>query len=895
MIPEHILQKLFRDIIDRKSPAIIIVKDGIINWVNEGVVDITGYTVEELLGMDRKTVRDTFIPELGGFDGSGRFDNAQYEGELQDPGKGIISSIKTSNGDLKWCQFVLNPVQTEDGQYMVALFVDITKLKESDEKFRLLTNESLFGIAVIQEGLVKYANKELTQILETNHDELNTMAPYELLKLVHHDDKGIARNFLESINNKNRDISPKRVRFETSQGKIKWVNICLKNTSFEGKHAILVLMINITEHIEDEQKLAESEERFKSISEQSMMGIVIIQNKKIIYANEKIVEILGFSREKMMEWTLDEMMAIVKPERRDELLARHEKHVKGNDTKSESSYTLEISTVNGNKKFLNIFTKSININGAYANLILAMDVTQNKISEMKLVESEEKFKAIAENSNIGIILLDIGINEIFYINEQASNIYGYSMNQMYNWTGTHLLMKIHPDETLEFKEKLAAFLRDKNDVHGNAFYRIFSKDGTVKWLDSFISKISFQSNPALLLMFADKTPEKVAEQKIIESEQKYRELFEKSTASIILMDKHGTIIDCNPAAEDLFFIKKNMLVGINLKQIRQYFSVSEQFINNVLSDLKRGREIIPFDARVKTGRNNKDRGWIWITIRASKVKFGKQYINQLIIHDITANKNLENMLERENIKLKELDAMRKNFISTATHELKTPLVSIYSATEFLATSLREELGENAVKLIDIVYRGAKRLKESIDDILQVSRMERGNFSITFNQFDIVQLVQNVLRQEEYLINMSEHEIIINIPETLEVIADKDKVEQVITNLLTNAIKNTPPGGKIDVFMDKSGDDTITFSITDTGVGLTKEELEQLFTQFGKFNRTDLNSPVNIQGTGLGLFISKNIIDKHGGTIWAESEGRNQGSTFNFTIPRTQYFKKIMIL
>jgi signal transduction histidine kinase len=136
----------------------------------------------------------------------------------------------------------------------------------------------------------------------------------------------------------------------------------------------------------------------------------------------------------------------------------------------------------------------------------------------------------------------------------------------------------------------------------------------------------------------------------------------------------------------------------------------------------------------------------------------------------------------------------------------------------------------------------------------------------------------------YLIKKRKLILNLEIPDKLYIILDKIRIEQVILNLLSNAIKNTPPNGKIDIKLDRK-ENWVEFSVIDTGIGLTREEMDRIFTRFGKIERYGEGLEfIDIQGSGLGLFISKEIVDLHNGNIWAESAGRDQGSTFIMKLP-----------
>ena len=259
------------------------------------------------------------------------------------------------------------------------------------------------------------------------------------------------------------------------------------------------------------------------------------------------------------------------------------------------------------------------------------------------------------------------------------------------------------------------------------------------------------------------------------------------------------------------------------------------------------------------------------------------------IKNIKKEDELIKELKKENEELKVHDKIQKEFINVAAHEIKTPIQPIIALSELL----QQEEGNNNIEknkqLLDIIFRNSKRLKQLTDDVLDVASIESGSFFLNKEKFNLKEMITDVLKEFEQTIqnknnikfflefNDNNDEIIIE--------ADRNRLSQVIHNLLHNALKFTKEGS-ITVIVERKEDnpndkyDEILVSIKDTGIGIHPEVLPKLFTRFAT------KSP--IVGTGLGLFISKNIIEMHGGKIWAtnndEKNKDDRGSTFTFSLP-----------
>ncbi|MHA1372172.1 MAG: sensor histidine kinase, partial [Promethearchaeota archaeon] len=210
---------------------------------------------------------------------------------------------------------------------------------------------------------------------------------------------------------------------------------------------------------------------------------------------------------------------------------------------------------------------------------------------------------------------------------------------------------------------------------------------------------------------------------------------------------------------------------------------------------------------------------------------------------------------------------------------------VYSSAEFLLNELKHELGKNALKMVEHIFNGAKRLRKLINNILDVSRIELGKFALDKTKFDLVKLIRECIDQINYRLKTKKQNLKTDLPSSLEIVADQERIRQVLINLMTNAIKNTPNNGNIEIMLQKMEDDNqVIFKIKDDGIGITTDEMKFLFAKFGKITRKNISEEVDLEGSGIGLYVSKKIIEYHEGNIKVKSEGRNKGAEFSFLIP-----------
>jgi signal transduction histidine kinase len=261
------------------------------------------------------------------------------------------------------------------------------------------------------------------------------------------------------------------------------------------------------------------------------------------------------------------------------------------------------------------------------------------------------------------------------------------------------------------------------------------------------------------------------------------------------------------------------------------------------------------------------------------------------IKNIKTQDKLINELKKANEELKDKDKLNNEFINVAAHEIKTPIQPIVALSELLQQEGINNIEKNK-QLLDIILRNSKRLKQLTEELLDVASIESGSFFLKKEKFNLKEMITYVLREfEETIQNKNNIKFFLEFNDNNEIIieADRNRLSQVIHNLLHNAIKFTK-NGSITVIVERKKDnindkyDEILVSIKDTGTGIHPEVLPKLFTKFVT------KSP--IAGTGLGLFISKSIIVMHGGKIWGTNnneDGREEGvgSTFTFSLPVKQ--------
>jgi len=240
-------------------------------------------------------------------------------------------------------------------------------------------------------------------------------------------------------------------------------------------------------------------------------------------------------------------------------------------------------------------------------------------------------------------------------------------------------------------------------------------------------------------------------------------------------------------------------------------------------------------------------------------------------------------LEEQNKRLSEISNLKTELFSRSSHELKTPLISIKGFTDLLLNLHSSQFNDEVISIIKEIKIGSGRLEKLINTILTSSSLQNDLLNLNKSLVNLVSLTRECEKELKGFSKTRNQAISLSISEEISIQVDKERIREVISNLLLNAIKYTPPGGAISISSEIK-DNFIIVAIKDNGIGVTEEEKKHLFMQFGKIERYGQGLDVEIEGSGLGLYISKKIVELHGGEIWVESEGRHKGSTFFFSLP-----------
>jgi len=348
---------------------------------------------------------------------------------------------------------------------------------------------------------------------------------------------------------------------------------------------------------------------------------------------------------------------------------------------------------------------------------------------------------------------------------------------------------------------------------------------------------------------------------VVEEREELLQTFESLTAGLILVSPEGRLSQMNASARAIFGAPADA-IGKNYRDVLKNEQVEQIFLAN-----QRGEETPKTEIHVTV--QNSDRIY---EVQSAQVRNeeGRDLGIVAIFNDVTEMKNI--------------DKMKSSFVAMASHELRTPLTAIKGFSSTLLEGIDDDLygKEDQREFLGIVVAECDRLRRLIDDLLNTSRIEAGeSLRPNYSRFELLPLLEKgVMVQQQastrHKVSLKVHN---ELPETI--VGDQDKLDQIVTNLLNNAIKYSPNGGDVIVHAKTEGDN-ILIGVQDQGLGIPKDHLNKVFEKFHRVNNEDNRK---IYGTGLGLYLVKHLVEKvHMGQIWAESEV-GVGSTFYVRIPK----------
>jgi len=882
-----------------------------------------------LLGIDNrqfigKTIEEAF-PPLSDTEIPQAYKDAAAHGKRWQTEQVIYDDGKISGA------FEVYAFQTLPGK-MVAVFLDITKQKQIEQKnehFSRIFKDSLNEIYFFDADNLKFieVNKAAQQNLGYTMEDMQEFTPVAIkpeftkesfLKIVAPLLNGNKRKIVFETVHKRKDHS------------LYNVEVHLQLLHFDKEALFVAIILDITKRKRAEEKLKIShqqlfaseqqlratnqqleanEQQLKAANQQLEASNQQLREsektlKKEKEFSEKIIDtssavIIGLDKDRLIrifnkgaERTTDYKKAEVIGKDWFELVLPVEDLEKMDkvwkNTWGASSYSFEnvILTKEGEKRIISWQSAGLYKEEDSANHLLISigeDITERKKALEEITNKEKQFRSVIESAGDAIFLADYETTQIILTNNRACRSLGYTHKELLSKKVSDLTNEVVPDEI--WKRRWSNMPMDKAVTIELEHRR---KDGSIFPAEVRMSVLIYNGKKTILGFARDISERKKFLQDLIDakreteiSERKFRELFEKSGDSILILENRK-FVDCNSATIKLLdYSNKEEFLNTHPSKIsplyqpdgRLSYEKAEEMMDTAIEKrthrfewdhLKSNGEIVPVEVLLTSISNEK----------------GKEIIHT-VWRDITERRMAQKRITDALEKATESDRLKSAFLANMSHEIRTPMNGIIGFTNLLNDPDLNSTERR--KYTAIINRSSERLLNTINDLIDISKIESGQMKVTFIEISINKLLDELygfFKPEVTLKGLS----LISLPtfDDMEdiVLTDDAKLHGILTNLIKNAIKFTEKGSITFGYYLK--DDFIEFFVKDTGIGIPENRQQAVFS---RFVQADIEDTRAIEGSGLGLTISKAYVEMLGGKMWLLSE-EGKGSSFRFTIPYT---------
>ncbi len=855
-------------------------------WTNHEIFENLGFTPEEVKNFGTNTLSNLLHP-----DDAEKY-TLHYQ-RLRNLEKGEVAEfeyrMRHRNGSWRWLvsrdmEFAHN----QDGtvSQIIGAATDISErkaaeqaLKKSEAEFRQLANTVPQIVWVADaSGKTSYVNNQWIEFSGLTLEE--TGQPEILTRIIHPEDRErVFRKWAKAFESGlHYELEARILNHRT--GEYSWFLMRSEPSKDELGNVIqwFGTSTDITERKLAEEKLRQSEERFRTLFNSIDEGFCIVE--VLFNSDDEPFDYRFVQANPAMERLTGLKDAIGKTAR--ELVPDLEEF--WFKTYGKVALTGESVRFENNSevmdRWFDVYASRVGNSDSHRVAIVFSDITERKRSEDNLRESEERFRNMADNISQFAWMTD-ETGWIFWYNRRWYDYTGTTLEEMqgWGWKSVH-----HPAEVERVTQKFKAAIEIGEPWEDT--FPLRSKTGEYRWFLSRALPIRNEQGKVVRWFGTntDITELRQTQEAFSESELRFRGLQQATPDGFMIFesvrDEKGEIIDfkwlyVNPAAERIIGRNEANLIGKNLLEVMPG-NRDEGLFNAYVTVVETGEL---WRKEFQYLHENLDHFFV-----STAVKVGDGFA--VAFSDITARKRIEaereDLLNREKSARLEAEAANRakdEFLSVLSHELRTPLNSILGWTRMMKTgSLDENRSKQAVETIE---RNARLQNNLIEDLLDVSRIISGKMLIEEEELDFVSVVSLAIETVQSFADAKNIDLkFVSETKSAKTNGDATRLQQIIVNLTNNAIKFTPENGNVNLHLSETQEKLI-LKISDTGIGISPDFLPYIFD---RFRQADSTTRRNHSGLGLGLTIVSHITELHGGKVSAHSEGIGKGATFTLEIP-----------
>jgi PAS domain S-box-containing protein len=898
-----------------------VLPDGTITYVNKSLALTTGMNAYHLIGLN-------FFDFISPSDKKLVIEKLQSL-TFENPSETHEQQYFTSEGNLVYQQWTNRAFFDNSGNllYYQAVGIDITerknaenKLRDNEEKYRSLFELSPFGVLIHRKGSILFANPSAAKMVNAKSPE--ELINFPLINLVDKDYIPVVQKRIEEIKSKGGEVPLIEEILVKLDGTKFFAEVIAKDIMINYETAVMVMFNDISERKLAEKALKESEEKFRHLVWDMQVGVLIQgPQAEIILSNPKALELLGLTEDQLLGKTsFDPDWNVIHEDGSTFPGQTHPVPMAIATRKSVRNIVMGVfrPTTKDRVWLLVDAEPQLNNDGTVRQVVCSfIDITKRKRAEEALRANEAKHSKMVANIGDVIVIIDKdGINR--YKSPNIEKWFGWKPEEV---VGKSAWDNIHPED-LDFAQNFIGDLMKVPNSNGTTECRYKCKDGSYKWIKfTGVNLLHDSEINGLLGNYHDITNRRESEELIRTSKILLEQTFEQSPVPMVLVSMpdaklrivnpacihflgvedepsliNTSLMDLKPSfkdfnldgtlgkTEDLPLAQS--LIGIRTDGVERYIlrkdgTIRYELVSGVPIFDESGNVIAGYLIMVDiTERKNAE-----ILLQQQKQEIEAQYEEYMQLNEVLMQTNFD--LEIAKKKAEESDSLKTAFLQNISHEIRTPLNGIIGFSNLLQD---ENISKEEIKeFTGIIQQGGKRLIEIVNNVLDISRIQTGQLKIDKKHISLNSLFSNlfgfftpIAKAKNITLNFQTN----SKNNDIQLYSDEAKLHQIFVNLINNAIKFTQ-SGSIDfgyeiISKPSKGSDTIQFYVKDTGIGISSDMHQRIFE---RFIQVEQSVSRGYEGAGLGLAISKGLVELLGGTIWMKSE-LNQGSIFYFTIPYT---------
>jgi len=832
---------------------------GVIIDCNEQDAEILQMKREDLIGSHVKSYltdqyQNVFEKNFGDF--------------IRTGSKSIIVKLKRKDGSIITVARNVSALYNKEGNLsgIIVHTRDVTEEMEAQFQVKLLSSaieqsSSIFTITDL-DGQITYVNKRFEEVTGWTLDEvkghnpniLNSgMLPNKLYKDMW-DRLKSGKVWKGELNNKKKD------------GSLYWEYASMSSIRNEEGEITNMLKVakDITDRKKTEQELNDVTVRYRNVFNTAPNPIVIHVNGSIVDVNRSAILFAGAKARKDLLGR--NIMDFIHDSSKKEILNQIRVLNRGAKILPFDAVFL---TLKGERRDVRTASNIVSFGGEQAYMVFFEDITKRKQTELELKEATERYHNIFELSPTPIVIHKEGI--IVDFNEAAFEFSKYkSKKDLWN---KPIIQFIHESSREEVGRRI------KNLIDGVGILPAIEENfvnslGELRNVITLSKEVSYKGEQAFMVVFEDITKRKKSKQKLIESERRFRNFFNLIPDPVLITNfGKGVFIEANDAALKFGNLTHDEAVGKSVFDFGLYKNIADR--EKLMKKILNQGYVLNDELDIKIFGKN-----MTVLISGRIIEPVEEQNVLFVARDITERKKMESELVQAKEKAEAGEKLKSSFLSNMSHEIRTPMNAILGFSDLLRDPELDTVHRD--QYINIIQHRGNDLLKMISDIMDISKMESNSLEISHHAVRIKSLVQEVVEATRVKWEKETSKTLkllteCRIDNDLLVNGDKYRIRQVLTNLLDNAIKFTMEG--FVVFRCWQEDEHVLFEIEDSGCGIAEDKIGLIFQHFVQVH--DIRD-VSIGGAGLGLSISKSLLNLMGGDIWVSSE-LGKGSVFSFSL------------